>query len=213
MDKKTALGILHLDETATLAEAKKAYRSLAKQYHPDVIENKPSAETDTGARMKDINLAFRYLTPFLKLNRPVKKSSESIPDDAPAEKQPVGIKKKGWGIFFSRCEGFIKRLFLTKENPVILKDQKRYPKKKNGHGRDPFCDVLKKVAQPVSSEKQKSGSPKKRIRSKTVSMADYRKYTQLKHKMKSGRSGHPGVPVGRVTKIDPVDGIYAVKND
>jgi DnaJ domain len=182
MDKKTALGIMNLEETATLAEAKKAYRSLAKQYHPDVIKKNPSLKTDPEARMKDINLAFRYLVPLLKLNRPVNHSSASIPDDAPVKKQPGEIKKKGLDIFFKKCGAFLNRLFLPRDKP---------------------SDV----------EKSKPGTPKKRVQSKTVFMSDYQKYTQLKQKMKFGRSRNPNMPVGRVTKIDPVDRIGAIKND
>ncbi len=76
MDKGIALKILNLDVKASFEDAKKAYRDLAKKYHPDVVEKNCSLETNAESKMKDINLAFRYLAPQLRSNKSVKKTKE-----------------------------------------------------------------------------------------------------------------------------------------
>jgi curved DNA-binding protein len=50
-------GILGVSRTATEEEIKKAFRKLARQYHPDVAKDKKSAE----ARFKEINEAYEVL--------------------------------------------------------------------------------------------------------------------------------------------------------
>jgi len=217
MDKKAALEILNLDEAASLAEAKKAYRNLAKEYHPDVMGKKSHTKKDTEARMKDINLAFRYLAPLLKLNEPVKKFSKPAPDVELPERQPPKIKKPGWDVFFTKCEEFLNRLFLLKEKPVILKNQKqkRYSEQKSKQGKDPFRDVLKKAHErPVNCENKKTETPKKWNPTKTDSFSDYQRYMDLKQKMKSRHSRkNSNMSIGRVTKINPVNRVDAVNKD
>lgn len=80
MNKKNALKILGLKKGASLPEAKKAYRCLAKQYHPDRfapdrfalddiamddIAMDDIGSTQAEARMKLINQAFHFLVPLL----------------------------------------------------------------------------------------------------------------------------------------------------
>jgi len=52
MDKITALKILNLDTKASFEDAKKAYRILAKKYHPDVVVKNSSIEKDAESKMK-----------------------------------------------------------------------------------------------------------------------------------------------------------------
>lgn len=61
MDRKSALNILDLDPDASFEAAKQAYRTLAKQHHPDV-----AGLISDDNEMKEINLAFCYLTPILR---------------------------------------------------------------------------------------------------------------------------------------------------
>jgi DnaJ-class molecular chaperone len=214
MDKKTALEILRLDEAATLAEAKKAYRSLAKQYHPDVMGKKISASVDTEAKMKDINLAFRYLVPLLKLSRPDKQPSNNMTDDDSSKKQPPGIKMKGLDMFIVKCEELINRLFPMKGKRVVSKNEKQYAKQKPKESKEPFNKVLEKIYQkPAVFEKRKSGIPKKRIQLKSNFLDDYQKYSRMMRKMKPGHSPDSDMSIGRVTKIDPVNRIDPVKKD
>ena len=219
MDKKTALEILNLDAAATLAEAKKAYRTLAKQYHPDVLGKISPAEKGAESRMKDINLAFRYLAPLLKLNKTLTQASNRsnrIPaEDEPRKKKPQKAKKTGWDAFFIKCEEFLIQLFSQKSEPVVLKNQKtrRNPEQEPKQSKALFRDVLKKIhTPPFYTEKKEERIQKKRASSKMHPINDYQRYMELKRKMKSGRAGeNPEMSIGRVTKIDPVNRVDAVK--
>ena len=53
---KDYYGILGVPRTATADEIRKAYRKLAKKYHPDV-----SKEKDADARYREINEAYEVL--------------------------------------------------------------------------------------------------------------------------------------------------------
>ena len=216
MDKKTALEILNLDAAATLAEAKKAYRTLAKQYHPDVVGKIFPSEKGAESRMKDINLAFRYLVPLLKLNQTLTQESNRIPaEDEPLKKKPQKAKKTGWDAVFIKCKEFLIQLFSQKSNPVVLKNQKRkqYPEQEPKQSKDLFRDILKKVHTPsFYTEKKEERIQKKRASSKMHSINDYQRYMELKQKMKSGRFRENSErSINRVTRIDPVDRVDAVK--
>src|SRR3954470_24786492 len=50
--------ILGVSRTASDAEIKKAFRKLAREYHPDVAKNKKQAEE----KLKDINEAYEVLS-------------------------------------------------------------------------------------------------------------------------------------------------------
>ena len=54
MASKDLYGILGVNKNATDEEIKKAYKKLAKQYHPDVTGNSPEA----AKKMQDINAAY-----------------------------------------------------------------------------------------------------------------------------------------------------------
>lgn len=56
MDFKDYYSALGVDRKATADEVRKAYRKLARKYHPDV-----SQEADAEARMKDVNEAYEVL--------------------------------------------------------------------------------------------------------------------------------------------------------
>ena len=215
MDRKTALGILNLDGAATLAEAKKAYRTLAKQYHPDVMGKTASTEQDAEARMKEINLAFRYVAPLLKQNEPVKKASTRIPEAKPPEEKPETIKR--WETVFSRCKEILIQLFFQKEPPHVIKKQKNSscPKQGPKQSKAAFRDVLKNLkAGSLEDGKILSGRPKKKNPIKKRPFGDYQRYMELKQKMNSGRSGkNPDMSVNRITKIDPVSRVNAVGKD
>ena len=73
MNQKTAFKILGLRPGASLDQAKKAFRELAKQYHPDRFSPDPSSIANARPvpaevrlnRMQEINQAFHYLAPLL----------------------------------------------------------------------------------------------------------------------------------------------------
>jgi hypothetical protein len=68
MNQKTAFKILGLGPGASLDQVKKAFRDLAKQYHPDrspTDETLPAPAAARLNRMKEINQAFHLLLPLL----------------------------------------------------------------------------------------------------------------------------------------------------
>jgi len=213
MDLKAALDILNLDAAATLSEAKKAYRALAKQYHPDVVGKTASTAKDAEARMKDINLAFRYLAPFLKLNAPVKRASVKMPEAKPPEVKPETIKT--WGAVFDHCLQLLTRYFVQEKPPQGMPKKSPPPKQGLKRNKEDFRTVLKNIKTgPLPEGKIPSGRPKKMKSRPKASFGYYQRYKDLKQTMKSGRSGkstddsiHP------IAEIDPVTRVNAVGKD
>ncbi|MBQ0030577.1 MAG: DnaJ domain-containing protein [Bacteroidales bacterium] len=58
--KESAYRILGLKTSATPEEIKKAYRILAKKYHPDTVQNEDMKKVLT-EKLKEINLAYSLL--------------------------------------------------------------------------------------------------------------------------------------------------------
>ncbi len=94
MDKQKALHILGLKRPVSLEQAKQAYRELAKKYHPDMAGHQKADAALFETKMKEINLAFRFIVPFLK-PEPEKSSS------------PKASRRKGkgeWQNFYRRSK-------------------------------------------------------------------------------------------------------------
>jgi hypothetical protein len=204
MDLKTALDILNLDATATLAEAKKAYRTLAKQYHPDVMGKTDPTAKDAEARMKDINLAFRYLGPFLKLNTPVKKTSVKTPHAEPTEEKPEPVKT--WGAVFDHCSQLLTRFFVQQKPSRDMPKTPSPPKQGLKRTKENFRTVLKAIKTgTLADEKKTSRRPKKKNPCPNPSFGYHQRYRELKQMMKSGRSGKGmETSVSPITEIEPV---------
>jgi hypothetical protein len=213
MDLKTALDILNLDAAATLSEAKKAYRTLAKQYHPDVMGKTDAAPKDAEARMKDINLAFRYLAPFLKLNEPVKKTSVKTPDAESTGEKPETVKT--WGAVFDHCSQLLTRFFVQQKPSRDMPKTPPPPKQGLKRNKENFRTVLKNIKTgTLTDEKKISGLPKKKKPSPKPSFGYYQRYRELKQTMKSGRSGKgTETSVSPITEIEPVTRVNAVGKD
>jgi len=195
MDKKTAFEILNLDSDVTLEDAKKAYRNLAKKYHPDVMEKHPWSEKRAESKMKEINIAFRYLTPLLRSDH--LNSGQLKPDEAIKE-----TKKKNVSFsFLSRMFDILLNTLEKKEDNRVFenRNKKDKPLKKS---KVRFDDVLK----------SKTGkNNKKRYSQNKKPCNGYQKYMELKRKMKSGRPGRDqNMSIGRVEKIDPVKPVNPV---
>ncbi|WP_300463067.1 DnaJ domain-containing protein [Desulfobacula sp.] len=212
---KTALGILNLDGTASVADAKKAYRDLAKKYHPDVFEKKNGRQINAEAKMKQINLAFRHMVPLLKKKEARIKVKETRDG---RETVKTGSMKHDTKRFVSFLTHIIKSWvsFFNKKRknsrPLRGKPEKKIPINKFNRKVLRFHEVLKSV-HPVPTDRQKkTGRPeKKRYPRSRSPYLGYQKYMALKTKLASGQSGrHQGIPIESVHKIEPVEPIPPV---
>ncbi|WP_157238020.1 DnaJ domain-containing protein [Desulfobacter curvatus] len=65
MDKQKALDLLGLAPSATRADARTAFRKLAKTWHPDRFAKDPLKAKIAEKKMKQLNGAFHFLLPLL----------------------------------------------------------------------------------------------------------------------------------------------------
>jgi DnaJ-class molecular chaperone len=220
MDKKNALKILNLGTKASFEDAKKSYRDLAKKYHPDVVVKNSSLEKDAESKMKDINLAYRYLAPKLRSNKSAgeKKSSKYKQSHQQPHKQSKDHRNTGKkespekdvgsmeSIGKKIIESFTKAFFKkpTTIKPLRKKNRKEQVVRKRT-GKVFFEDVFKQV--------HKGSIPKTRTKKKkNTGYANkkgpsdyYQRYMILKRKMTSVQSRtNQDLTIQRVEKIDPV---------
>ena len=200
MDKKTAFKILNLETTVSFEEAQKAYRNLAKRYHPDVAVNQSWQKTSADTKMKEINLAFRYLAPRLRTIEAVKKIKKKKKVKTPVKKVKTTFLSKIIRVFFSTFRGE-KGAGPFKEN---VKKEESLRKAKGKTIR--FDEVFNRVYQYRFKEESKTNRyKKKKYSKKNRSYNKYQEYMVLKRKMKSGRSdSNQDISIGRIDKIDPV---------
>jgi len=200
MDKKTAFKILNLETTVSFEEAKKAYRNLAKKYHPDIVANESGSNCDAEAKMKEINLAFRYLAPHLKSKKPVKKTHK--------KKKSIKSEKLGMTTFLSKIFGSVLTAFRGKRSSRSFENKfkNEKPLRKTRSKKVRFDDVFKTV--------YRAGPDKQRKIKKSNSYHSYQKYMALKRKIKSGHSrSNQDMSIGRIEKINPVKPVESVKRD
>ncbi|HEX2618808.1 MAG TPA: DnaJ domain-containing protein, partial [Phototrophicaceae bacterium] len=88
---------LGVSRTADEKELKKAYRKLAKQYHPDANPNNASAE----AKFKEINEAYEVLSDADKRA----KYDQFGPDFARYQTPPPGYNPAGGSSFYTDFDG------------------------------------------------------------------------------------------------------------
>ena len=214
MDRKTAFDILNLDASSTLAEAKTAYRNLAKQNHPDVAAIKQVPDQTTEAKMKDINLAFRYLAPLLKLNDSINAATVKKQDPQTVSPKPLNNENHKQTSFLSICVEFFTEFCHRKPKQKFFEDETGKEKsiKQKPDKKVDFDYILKHVQNNDQSGKEKNRALKRKKRSpKTSSFMAYRNYMELKQRIKSGspKENHD-MSVGRVTKVEPVKPVSAI---
>lgn len=84
MDVATSFKILEIGRTSDMADLKRAYRIMAKRYHPDRFDHDPVLKKKAESRMKDINLAFKTASDFFNsLKKSEKQKSASTRDTMP----------------------------------------------------------------------------------------------------------------------------------
>ncbi|MCP3871667.1 MAG: DnaJ domain-containing protein [Desulfobacteraceae bacterium] len=216
MDRKTALEILILEDGVCLEEAKKAYRSLAKKYHPDVVGKNALPQKNAEVKMKEINLAFRYIAPKLKSRKTIKK--ENIKEEKTTKgKSTKSQKDTLFSFFYKMSETFVSDFIKAKpqkDAKKILKKDKPVKTRKARQNRNiRFDDVFKNVHKD-GVKKKTTIHKKKQDPLKRDPFERYQKYMALKRKMKSRRSSrHQEVEIGRVEKIEPVTPVNPVGKD
>ena len=201
MDKKIAFKILNLERTVSFEDAKKAYRNLAKKYHPDVVENEPGSNSNAEVKMKEINLAFRFLAPYLKSKEPVKKIWK--------KKKPITHGKMGAATFLSKILGSVLTTLRGQKGsrPFGKSEFKKEKPLRQTRGKKVrFDDIFKTI---YKGETDKKGKIKK-----NNTYHSYQKYMALKRKIKSGHSrSNQDMSVGRIEKINPVKPVGSVKRN
>jgi len=208
MDKKTALMILGLDEGASFEKAKKAFRTLAKQHHPDLVRDVPLPEKESGSRMKEINLAFCYLAPLLKVKKTTKKPEQKEPEQK-------SIKKNRPFSIFSRFSRWALRRFDQKKTSKPVQNNTVEKEKTPGTPKQKplrFEQVFKTVHPGRFVPGQKK-SPRKKISFKHRNPYNgYQTYMALKKKLQMGRTGRPrDISIGKIEKIEAVRPVGPVR--
>jgi len=203
MDKKTALMILGLDEGASFETAKKAFRTLAKQHHPDLVRDVPLLEKESGSRMKEINLAFCYLAPLLKVKKTTK------------EPEQKSIKKNRSFSIFARVSRWALRRFDQKKASKPAKKNMAEKVKTPGTSKQKplrFEQVFKTVHPGRFVPGQKK-SPRKKVSFKHRNpYSRYQTYMALKKKIQMGRTGRPrDISIGKIEKIEAVRPVGPVR--
>ncbi len=212
MDRKAALKILDLDDNASLEEAKKAYRSLAKKNHPDLLRESFDDADAAESKMKEINLAFRYLVPHLKSGIAGKK--EKVPEKDPIKEKSVNAQNKNLFSFFSDVSEFFKIKSFHKPEKQSKKEKPGQPGKKRQKAAVRFDEVFKTVHRPESISGRKKKKKKRPSSQGSDPFERYKKYMALKRKLKARRSGqNQDMGTGRVEKIERVRPVNPVGRD
>ncbi len=229
MDKRSALRILNLSDRASFNDAKQAYRKLAKQYHPDKMKSKNGENYDQ--KMKEINLAFYFLTPLLRVKpKTVVKPTGQTFDQASKQtsKQATEkfdrVKKKVPSVFdgFSRWfKTLLNRLpDDNKHKKSVKQTTKPSSMKKARRSVLNFSQVFTQAHGSLPGRGKKSYRPsgsgfsKKRSDALKKSYQGYQTYMAYKKKITAVKKRQDGnSSISRVEKIGPVRPVNPVFRD
>lgn len=205
MNKKTALKILGIREGTSLVQAKKAFRHLAKQYHPDRFARDAAQAEPHTDQMKLINQAFAFLAPLL-----TEESSEEVSLAGPSlprkkETPPVSVFSdilgelgKGLGSIFHRKPGVGQRS--PKKHPASERQKFRH---QQHHGQVPRFEKILHRLHPGSAVV--CGRTRPLGKNQQVQpYANFIKHMALKKKMAANIQRRDRQTIGRIEKISPV---------
>ena len=193
-----ALQILRLNPNATRKEAKKAFRSLAKIWHPDRF----AADSEEGkmaeARMKKINGAFYFIVPLLPVDCESVETQEGKTAKTPGFFSSV---REEWNNWNKPTPG---------SGPVASKHSSPRPKRpvsKKSDGRrtaSPRFEILLNSLEPnLKSSPGKTNKPVKPF-------DNYCRYMAVKKKTKGARNRSANMGIGRVEKISPIQRVNPI---
>ena len=75
MDLRRCLKILELETIGSLQDAKRAYKDLVRVWHPDRFQNNPRLKYKAEQRLREINLAYKFLCRHIESNQARKLSA------------------------------------------------------------------------------------------------------------------------------------------
>ncbi len=216
MDLMTALHILNLDDDASPAEARRAYRTLARLYHPDRMRCHPRLSADAGDRMVQINLAYRFLVPLLEDRMSRRSSSEPVPSrPGVSDFEPDVDKGRNsvWTGLIRILKPFFRPDPAQHSRPGRTSDTDRPPLRTAGRHTEPqkfegtsFRSVLKSH---ISSKK--AGQGRSNVGGRLRRRVDYRTYAAQRRRIRTAsgiRSGDARVEaVGPVTPVSRVSSV------
>ena len=209
MDKKSAMKILGLGPNATAPEAKSAFRTLAKSFHPDRFARQPERAGAAEKRMKEINAAFKFLSPLLPETAPSEGDTERASDHSIS------------GFFSSVTRRFKKR---PKSGPVKNSGQrvKASPPGRQGRpsrppvkpgGRRPRRPGFDTILTGIEPGLDKRGPERRPLRRSTDPYDRFYKYMAVKKKIQKQRNRSKEMGIGRVEKVSPVSRVRPVGDD
>jgi len=220
MNRKIAFEILGLRPGASPARVKKAFRDLAKQYHPDrnPREKAPAARLE---RMQQINQAFHFLAPLLASATSTaqhKEAAQSQFSSREKREKEEETSPRFWD-FFKILGKELKFKFYKKRGPRTkprAKDHLR-PKIYRGASRGNavrFDTILNTLHPGVSKGRKSRNSGRISLAYPTNSQVNphgnFMKYMALKRKIDARRSrdqNHGWVEkIEPVTRVNPVGG-------
>ncbi len=223
MNQKTAFKILGIGPGASLNQAKKAFRNLAKQYHPDryppdLYPSDAMRAVRAEARMKQINQAFHFLAPLLnsadalsgkasKKTSPTLKKKKARIKTGPLFQDIIRMLKKGLKFKLSRKGG--------KPTPSVKQSIKSKVQTKSRAGnRDRFAAILHTLHPGAPADKKNwDNGPGGRVQSRDSRINPYGnfiKYMDLKKKIDARTRREQNFSriekIGVVTRVNPIGG-------
>ncbi len=109
-----------------IEEVKRAYRLMAKKFHPDHFHHNHILKQQAESRMKEINLAFKTACDFVKTLPKVEKKRDGVSTSKKSEKPDVRNEKndksqRTFSNFFKWCKNIIssKEIVLESDDIVI----------------------------------------------------------------------------------------------
>ena len=69
MDLQRCLKILELETTGSIEDAKRVYKDLVRVWHPDRFQNNPRLKYKAEQRLREINLAYKFLCRHIESNQ------------------------------------------------------------------------------------------------------------------------------------------------